>query len=114
MGKEPRRISRERKTIRVMIGIYCRDQHASKGELCADCGALLAYAFKRLEHCPFKLEKPTCANCTIHCYKPEMREKVRNVMRYSGPRMTRPHPVLSLFHFIDGRRKTPEHIIKSP
>jgi hypothetical protein len=26
-------------------------------------------------------------------------------MRYSGPRMTFRHPVLALFHLLDGRRK---------
>jgi hypothetical protein len=36
-----------------------------------------------------------------------MREKVRGVMRYSGPRMTFRHPVLALFHFIDGLRRKP-------
>ena len=108
MGKEQRRLKRERKTIKAMTDLFCHDHHQTRDSLCLDCGALLAYAFKRLERCPFKEGKPTCANCTIHCYKPEMQEKVRAAMRYSGPRMGRPHPVLSLFHFIDGRRETPE------
>ena len=108
MGKELRRIRRERKTIEAMIDVYCRAHHGMEDELCPECCSLLEYAFRRLEHCPFKEEKPTCANCAIHCYKPEMRDRVRSVMRYAGPRMTKPHPVLSLFHFIDGRRKTPE------
>lgn len=108
MSKEHRRIKRERKTIKVMIDIYCRDHHNARYNLCPECQELLDYAMKRLEKCPFRENKPTCANCTIHCYKPEMREKVRAVMRYAGPRMMRPHPILSLFHFIDGRRETPE------
>ena len=108
MSKAQRHIGRERKTIEAMISLYCCDKHGTSGSLCPECGALLDYALKRLDRCPFKEAKPTCANCTIHCYKPEMREKVRAVMRYAGPRMTKPHPVLSLFHFIDGRRKTPE------
>jgi hypothetical protein len=37
----------------------------------------------------------------IHCYKPAMREKIKNVMRYSGPRVTFRHPILALFHVID-------------
>jgi hypothetical protein len=36
-----------------------------------------------------------------------MRERIRNVMRYSGPRMVYRHPVLALFHMVDGRRKKP-------
>jgi hypothetical protein len=43
----------------------------------------------------------------MHCYKPAMREKIKDVMRYSGPRMSYRHPLLALFHFIDGFRKAP-------
>ena len=35
-----------------------------------------------------------------------MRERVREVMRYSGPRMLWRHPVLAAAHLMDGR-KTP-------
>ncbi len=52
-GKELRRIRRERKTIEAMIDLYCRDQHGFRDALCSDCITLLAYAFKKLEHCPF-------------------------------------------------------------
>ena len=56
---------------------------------------------------PFHEGKTTCANCPAHCYKPEMREKIRKVMRYAGPRMIYRHPILALLHIIDGRRKEP-------
>jgi predicted amidophosphoribosyltransferase len=98
---------REAKTIEVMVGIYCRDQHGRADTLCPDCAELLDYALQRLDKCPYQEDKTTCANCPIHCYKPEMREKVRAVMRYAGPRMTFRHPILTLFHFLDGRRKEP-------
>ena len=61
----------------------------------------------RLDKCPFLEGKTTCANCPVHCYKSDMREKVREVMRYSGPRMTLRHPILAVFHLIDGLRKEP-------
>ena len=108
------RLKRERHTIRVMIEIYCHDHHGhprnSPDTLCASCEALLAYANKRIDHCPFQSDKPTCAKCPIHCYKPDMREKVREVMRYSGPRMMRRHPLLSIFHLIDGITKKRENV----
>ncbi len=107
-----RRLAREEKTIAAMIALYCRDCHesgaADSGErLCAECSELLAYARLRLEKCRYGAEKPTCANCETHCYKPAMRERVREVMRYSGPRMLTKHPVLAVAHLVDGR-KTPE------
>jgi len=103
-----RRLERERRTIAAMIRIYCRDKHAGGAALCQDCQQLMGYASRRLDTCPFGADKPTCVNCTVHCYSRVRREQVRQVMRYAGPRMPRHHPVLTVFHFIDGRRKTPE------
>lgn len=102
------RMARENRTIRAMIRIYCRDHHdrlRKDGALCPECAELCNYAEARLSKCPFQENKTTCANCPVHCYKPSMRDKTREVMKYSGPRMTYRHPVLALFHLIDGMRK---------
>ena len=96
------KMGREIKTIEYMIRIYCQGRHQSMAELCPECGGLLSYAIQRIRHCPLKEEKTTCAQCPVHCYKPAMREKIRDVMRYAGPRMTYKHPVLTLFHLMDG------------
>jgi len=101
------RISREFKTIRAMITLYCHDHHAIGSQLCPGCKALLDYAELRLEQCPFHEHKTTCANCAVHCYSRSMRERVKEVMRYSGPRMTYRHPILALYHLMDGRKKAP-------
>jgi predicted RNA-binding Zn-ribbon protein involved in translation (DUF1610 family) len=107
-GRPPRRLAREEKTITAMIALSCRDQHGTQADdggegLCPACGELLAYARVRLEKCRYGAEKPTCANCATHCYGPAMRERVREMMRYSGPRMLRRHPVLAVAHLVDGR-----------
>jgi len=86
-----------------MIRLYCRGKHGSRGDLCEECKALDNYAIERLALCPFLSDKPTCVNCRVHCYKPQMRDKIKEVMRYAGPRMTYKHPILALMHFIDGR-----------
>lgn len=101
------RIAREDKTIAAMIRMCCRDQHHTPKELCPDCHELLAYARDRLDRCPYQEGKTACARCPIHCYKPTMREKIRAVMRYAGPRMMYRHPILALYHLIDGRRTEP-------
>ena len=85
--------------------MYCAGHHGSEGFLCNKCQYLLDYALKRLDQCPFKDDKPTCANCMVHCYKQDMRKKVLEVMHYSGPRMVYRHPVLAFHHLIDGRNK---------
>ncbi len=105
------RLKRERHTIEVMIGIYCRGHRHTEKALCPDCQNLLTYAMQRIDKCPFRAEKPVCAQCTIHCYKADMRERVRRVMRYAGPRMMLYHPLLALGHKKDqitGRAKKNE------
>jgi hypothetical protein len=101
------RRARELKTIRVMVEMYCRDHHDRADPQCPRCAELMNYATRRLERCVFGDAKPTCANCTVHCYTAEKREEVRVVMRYAGPRMLLRHPVLGITHLIDGRRPAP-------
>jgi hypothetical protein len=90
-----------------MFDIYCRNKHESAGPLCTECRELLDYAEARLAKCPFGENKPTCARCPIHCYKPAMGEAIRDVMRYAGPRMLVHHPVLALGHVLDGTLHRP-------
>jgi uncharacterized paraquat-inducible protein A len=103
-----KRLNREWKTMEAMITIHCRDQHGSSMTLCAECQELLDYAGVRLERCRFGAEKPTCANCPVHCYQRTRRDQVKAVMRYAGPRMLWEHPVMALHHWLDGFRKAPE------
>ena len=77
----------EKKTVSKMLRLYCRFKHRQRNSLCEDCRKLEDYAHRRLEHCKFGEDKPACEKCTVHCYKPEYREKIREVMRFSGPRM---------------------------
>jgi len=96
-----------------MVHIYCNNHHhPAKGELCGECTAFLEYAKMRLDKCPFQERKTTCGKCPIHCYKPDMKAKVKIVMRYSGPRMLLHHPVLAMHHAVDGLKK-PKKPIKS-
>jgi hypothetical protein len=98
-------LKKERKTIETMIKMYCKNTHYPKDEICEECLTLLEYANKRLDHCCFGENKPTCEKCPIHCYKPEMREKVRNIMRYAGPRMIYTHPIMGFRHIFKKLRK---------
>lgn len=102
-----RRIQREKDTITAMMDIYCRDHHAEGPGLCPECRGLLDYAHGRLDICPFQSAKPACNHCQVHCYSRTMRERVKEVMRYAGPRMLLRHPWLSLLHMTDKLRKVP-------
>ncbi len=96
---------REKRIVSEMIALYCRRKHGTKGRICEDCAALDAYARMRSDKCPFMETKTFCSNCKVHCYKPEMREKIREVMRFSGPRMLTVHPAMAIRHVIESKRE---------
>ena len=58
-----------------------------------------------VDHCPHIATKTFCSVCQTHCYKPEMRERIRQVMRWSGPRMLFHHPVLAVRHLAETRKQ---------
>ena len=99
---------REKKMVSEMILLYCKKQHKplrkasrlGKTELCPECAELENYARMRSDQCPFMETKTFCSNCKVHCYKPEMRERIRDVMRFSGPRMMLHHPCAAMHHVI--------------
>lgn len=106
MSKEYKHWNTEKKLIPVMIRMYCRGNHKEERknegvksrELCAKCQELAEYAAFRLEKCPFKKNKGFCSYCKIHCYKPEYRAEMKEVMKYSGPRMLFSHPIFAMSH----------------
>lgn len=89
----------EIKTIEFMISLYCKKNH--KQNICDECQELYDYALLRIEKCPRKEEKTFCSTCKIHCYKKDMREKIRKVMKFSGPRMLIYSPKLAIAHIIN-------------
>ncbi|MEI6061043.1 MAG: nitrous oxide-stimulated promoter family protein [Bacteroidota bacterium] len=94
---------RERETVIVqaMITLYCRSNHSHTGALCSSCEALSAYAEKRLQCCRFAESKPVCKDCPVHCYSVTMREQMREVMRWAGPRMIYKKPCYAIIHMLD-------------
>ena len=94
-SKELKAWEKEKKLIPVMIKKYCHGKHKAKGEeLCEECRQLTEYALFRF--------------CKIHCYKPDMREKIKDVMKWAGPRMIFTHPVFAfkhVFQMISYKRK---------
>ena len=93
-------LKREKDTLGFMIKLYCKQEHKIKEELCENCDELLEYAYERIDNCKFESNKPVCAKCSIQCYSSEMRKKIRDVMKFSGPRMLIYHPVITIQHLI--------------
>lgn len=92
--------TKEKKVVTLMIRLYCRKIHGTKAGFCPECERLAKYALERSDKCPFMESKTFCSNCRSHCYKPEMREQIRQVMRFSGPRMVFYHPVMAIKHLL--------------
>jgi len=97
----------EIKTVGIMIDMYCRHHHGGD-TLCSSCQELSSYARERAGKCPFGEDKPVCAKCPVHCYKPKMKAEIQKVMKFSGPKMIFSHPVLAMRHLMTTRKEAPE------
>ena len=102
------------KILALFTAVYCRDHHRGrvitpctlpedladlqKYSCCEDCRDFLMYAIDRRLKCPLT-EKPLCKHCTIHCYRKGHRERVREVMRYSGKALMKRGRLDLLWHY---------------
>jgi Nitrous oxide-stimulated promoter len=102
-----KRLAREWQTMAAMVADYCFAHHGPGVGLCPECRGLLDYATVRLDRCRYGRNKPTCANCPVHCYQRNRRDEMKTVMSHAGPRMLWRHPVMSLRHWLDGFRRAP-------
>ena len=96
---------REKEMVSLMISLYCRKKHKTKNGLCPRCKELLDYSILRIDKCPFMETKTFCSNCTVHCYRKDMAQQIRQVMRYAGPRMLLHHPLMALRHVWESARE---------
>ena len=98
---------KEKEIVNLMIDIYCKGKKHSSGGICPECIELKDYVDIKVDRCPVMESKSFCSSCSIHCYEPFMREEIKKVMRYSGPRMLFHHPILAIKHMLDlGKAKT--------
>lgn len=98
-------LNRDLSTLALFISVYCTHKHpgalkapvelkthdlaaitGSTPSLCPSCSKLLAHAFVKRSTCPLD-PKPACKHCPQHCYHPEYRRRIQEVMRYSGRRL---------------------------
>ena len=105
------------KILALFTSVYCQEHHTEPNAplqvteralqtlpllrypVCHDCADFLAYAFERRLRCPLE-DKPACKHCPVHCYKPGHRERVREIMRFSGKRLIRRGRLDLLWHYL--------------
>jgi hypothetical protein len=93
----------EKKILKQMITLYCKHHHHTK-TCCSSCQDLLNYAYQRIENCPNMETKTFCSQCENNCYNPKMRQQIRDIMRWSGPRMIFYHPLTVIHHFFERKQ----------
>ncbi len=101
------------------VSIFCRENHGMEARdvflvkdarlrsslgseeilLCADCRKLLNHAIAKLLLCPYD-PKPMCKKCETHCYAPGYREKIQEVMKFSGLYMVKHGRLDLLAHYL--------------
>lgn len=94
---------KDMKVLITFVETYCRARHGSAAghqvtvaippelsafhpdglTLCANCAGLVAHAFEKRRLCPLE-PKPSCKKCHIHCYSRQYRERIREIMAFSG------------------------------
>lgn len=99
------KVDKDIKILREFIQIYCDTKHKDMPKtnennitLCEECHDILRYSSMRRENCPLD-PKPTCKNCEIHCYKPEYRQRIKEIMRHSGMTLIKRGRIDLIFHY---------------
>lgn len=95
----------EKRILSEMINLYCRRHHKTGDKLCLACQELENYALGRIDQCPFMETKTFCSACKVHCYRQEMRDGIRIIMKWAGPRMLFYHPKLAIDHMLMMRKE---------
>ncbi len=104
------------RTLVKFVGIYCRENHNGEKapflfrlldikeiekkevSLCQECGRLLTYGLTMRMKCPHD-PKPMCKKCETQCYKGEYKQKIREIMKFSGIYMIKHGRVDMLYHY---------------
>lgn len=110
--------SKDIKVLGNFVAIFCRENHGTEAKeallikdeevqqalgtkalvLCHDCQKLLSHGIAKLLLCPYD-PKPMCKKCPTHCYAPGYREKIRQVMRFSGLYLLKHGRLDLMFHY---------------
>jgi len=111
---------KEKDDIRILmkfVSIFCRENHKVekapfsfklfdvKGierkeiSLCPECSRLLAYGLTMRVKCPHD-PKPMCKKCESQCYKGDYKERIREVMKFSGIYLVKHGRLDMLYHYL--------------
>jgi len=99
------------------IQVYCHEKHDRQGisqvelppelqprrgkrsTICTECAELLEHGIRKRALCPLD-PKPSCKKCHIHCYGKEYRQKIRDIMAFSGRKLLLRGRIDYLWHYL--------------
>jgi len=111
---------KEKDDIRILmkfVSIFCRENHKAEKtpfsfklfevkeieskeiSLCPECSRLLAYGLTMRVKCPHD-PKPMCKKCESQCYKGDYKERIREVMKFSGIYLVKHGRLDMLYHYL--------------
>lgn len=96
---------REKKMISQMIALYCHRNHHTRGAPLSRVRGAERLRPRPLRALPVHGDEDLLRQLPRARYKPDMREKIRAVMRFSGPRMIFYHPVAAIRHVVETKRE---------
>ncbi len=101
-AKNLKKMKKDISILSLFVDIYCKNFHKNREKriveargilkefskeisksLCDDCEKLLLHSVVKRVICPFE-PKPACKKCPDNCYSNGFREKMKEVMRFSG------------------------------
>lgn len=90
-------VDKDRKTLEAIGRIYCDAYHEGPKDasgLCPACRETVDATLARTQACPFNHEG-NCQDCEVHCQRGAAQKRIREMMRYSAPRMVFRHPLMT-------------------
>lgn len=105
------------RTLARFIQVYCHAKHdvrnigeielqpelqprpGRKSTICRECSDLLEHGIRKRTLCPLD-PKPSCKKCHIHCYGKEYRQKIREIMSFSGRKLLLRGRIDYLWHYL--------------
>ena len=73
------KIDSQKRIVRNMISLYSRHKTGTY-KLNGSYKELAEYCERRLDHCYWGNKKPSCKNCSIHCYNKAKREEIKKII----------------------------------
>lgn len=100
-------VDKDRKTLEAIGFIYCDAHHdgpKDDASLCPSCREAVETTLERTQRCPNNHDG-NCQDCDIKCQRGAAQERIKEIMRYSAPRMLLRHPFMTFAYLRKKLRK---------